>query len=1417
VTDEEIIDLVDRTPLEDLTSEQCAAILAATKESPAIRRACLERIGLEERLAATLGRPQVSVDELLAGQRRAAALRGRAPWLTFAILGLVLAAIAAVVSFRRRPPVDASVALAPADVEQAATETPAGEEAVADAEPRASEPPAEARPEANPVAAKPADVKPAAAEAPWAKAIAADAPEPQTSDLFKLLPYRLPHPGELELWFRPLSGTPSKCGAVRVGPNLDMMTMEGAFRLVPPLRAGTALRLIVTAGNYRIVAWSGNRGAALEVAGPREGGGWCGSVLTRPAVGTPADGRWLASTSDGRGPRANVGLLGPVELRYADGCLILSRGEVRLVEVPLPAEPDEVLFEGRVGIAGMELVRAVDPPRLPPPPAPTAVWKPADLAWEGSGAAALEKQPSGAVRLVQPEAAPTGPLVATWNLPPPGLGPREIVLKIDECASGCGIHLAGPGGVPALICGMVDPTGGPADTRRNGFVVWQPGRPAPALDGKNPAVRFAPLPLWLRLQIVNGSLLMTRSGDGQHWARAWDYPAWTGLGGIASVGLTVGGRAGGGITLSRVGVAELPGLARIMPRDMLEAADSFTLDQQAAKQFDSWLEAAKAARPKGRDEARWLAAAAIRSLATDRTFFSQQLALLAWRHTESLELPFDERLAVTDDVSRLSLALDPRDASVYNALYGVIARDCAARGDAAGCRAAWLRMQQAPSNMGQAAYDLLVDVRGIRSAILRDLMTTAPAAEVRSEFERQRFYANDSGPVAVAARQVESGGSILTDSANRLSNTVQEFLTMLDTESWEDAARVVARHVADTGGDDGNGLVPDPHDARRLATMLLLVDDALRERPAFREFMLGNPAERGRLRVLQLKAAGNARGMLAATLEFHGTPAAADAREWLALRALAAGECATAREHVRMGLAWATAETRDRLHAVRALADSLSGQAAAQPPATGLPGIPAGELAAIVSAAAPSAAIAVRPADLVATKRLDLGPPTAAIPVIDFPSSIGGDVYGPDGDSPLEPFPPSPPFFSHRLDWAAEVCALVPAADRLLASNRVEVVSLDPSSGAVQWRSAAGPKPGTLGSCGLFPMPPVCDDRHAYLRWLGQGPTPSLVALRLADGSVAWESPATGPTAPISDPVLVGTTLRYCAVRKGAVDQLVLVAVDPASGRQLFERPLCSLLPDWWVPRGGGTFLPGDCQMTAAGGTLCIATAGAVICCEPDGRLRWIRRQPWIGPAGDSWWWYQSPAPPLVLGESVVVMQPGVQTITAIDAATGRLQWQTPLPRSRRLVGLAGTGTAARLVVETGEGIVTCDPRDGTLRRILSAREKPGPGPLGLAPTRLLGATVATGDGMAIAAVQQQRPGTDKEPIFDVALLWIDVASGAVRHTAPLPDLAGPQPWVGPMAAAAGRLWLLVAPAAPKNQPSDVRRGLWELVPAPAH
>ena len=78
-------------------------------------------------------------------------------------------------------------------------------------------------------------------------------------------------------------------------------------------------------------------------------------------------------------------------------------------------------------------------------------------------------------------------------------------------------------------------------------------------------------------------------------------------------------------------------------------------------------------------------------------------------------------------------------------------------------------------------------------------------------------------------------------------------------------------------------------------------------------------------------------------------------------------------------------------------------------------------------------------------------------------------------------------------------------------------------------------------------------------------------------------------------------------------------------------------------------------------------------------------------------------------------------------------------------------------------------------------------------------------------AVSRRQPETATSDTLDAVLLWLDAATGAVRHEAPLPPLAGKPPWIGPLAVAGGRLWALAHP----SNPADLRRSLWELIPKP--
>lgn len=1274
------------------------------------------------------------------------------------------------------------------------------------------------------------DVQDPAPTGPWTAALTGAGPEPTTLDLFRPLKRRqINDTSELETWFTPVPGTDSKLGGSQI--DLDVQSMTGVFRLVPPLREGTALRVNVqNPSGMRIVAWAGTRGAVIEVSPPGEEEAfnvaprWCGSVLTRPAPDKPIDGRWLVSTSDGRGGRTGAGWLpgwvefkGVLELRYCSGALVLSRGEVRLVEVPLPAAPDEVRFEGAMVLSGVEMVRAVEPLPLPQALPATTEWRPADLTWSGSGAATLEKRPDGGVRLSQPDGA-KAPLMATWKLPPAEAGPREVVLKIDDYTPGTGIVVAGPPTNPVVVCGFVEPTpGGPPERRGNRFMIWSPDK-SPLTGGEPKALglAFAPRALWLRLNLFDSGMAVSWSDDGRRWARLRGLPPYyrtAGNAAIAEVGLFVGGHPGRSITVSQIAVAEMPGFARILPRDRLRDVNAKLVSVTDAKQFGTWIQATLAGKPADVAEQTWLAAAAIRCLATNCTNLTVPLCQLAWQHARSLDLTPAERLDLCDDVNRLTLGIN-QNMPAYAGIYATVARDCLDRGDIPGYRAAWLRFQQSPSDIIHVGrFHEQLDPLAVRDRAAWRLFAEG-GKELQAELTRQAFYDGPTSLAAAMQRQLEAGSPLTFPRENRLFTAAEGFAAALDAEAWEDAHRVVSGLVPTVGLDVAlHGLCPDPRDPDRLATMPLLVADALRQHRQFAEFMLEQPAARGGLRLARCRATEDVPGMAVATLEFAGTPAAAEAHEWLAERALAEGRFSAALAHVRAGLDDAPAAVRDRLLAIQSLAQAVAGDPVTVPPPGGIAAVPAAEIAAVVAASAatarPPAAVAATtppPGQIEAVKRLDLGPGDKGPVAAPYPGSTGTPVGRP-WDGRFVSFLAAP-FMLHRLDWGAEVCAITPGPGRVFVGNRLELVALDPATGAVQWRAAAGPKAGNLGSVGLVPMRPVWDAQRVYTRRLALGGKPTIAALQLADGAVAWETPEAAPGFWVSDPVLSGGVLWACeVVSSGLSDTLTLVALDPATGRRRGERSLGTLENPWQPAQG---YL-GDCQLVAAEGRLLVATSGCVLGCDADGHPLWLRRQPWLGPQADGWWWHQARAAPLVLDGRLFIVQPGTQAVSAIDLANGRLRWRSPVPLVKRLVGLAGGGDAARLVVETGERVVAIDPRDGATRTILDGRDGTGDPWLGVAPLRLLHASLATADGKAVVAVHQRRPAAANSPALDVALVWIDVASGAVDRTDVLPPLAGGPPWVGPLAAVDGKLWLLS-----QTNPADMRRQVWEVAAKPA-
>ncbi|MFM8290648.1 MAG: PQQ-binding-like beta-propeller repeat protein [Planctomycetia bacterium] len=1057
-------------------------------------------------------------------------------------------------------------------------------------------------------------------------------------------------------------------------------------------------------------------------------------------------------------------------------------------------------------IHGIELVRAVEPPPLLSPTVKTtAEWRPADLAWEGSGKDSLRPQPDGSVRLAQPDEAVKSPLVAMWKLPPSTLGPREIVVRITDVMPGTGVCLGGPDGKPALVLGFVEPAaGGPADRKGNLFLPWTPDKsPLTGGDPKNLGFAFAPRTFWLRCHAFfdgyNDVVSMSWSVDGRAWARPRQLIGWQGCLALGSVGLFVGGHPGRAATLTQVAVADMPGFARILPRDLLAAVEPKLMGHGNPNQSDAWHKAVLTAKPADVAESRWLAAAAIRSLATNCVRI-RELPLLAWQHAQLLDLSLAEQIAVCDDLNRYVES---------SGVYGVCARRCIDRGDLEGFRTIWRALQHAPSDTPFVIdYFQRVDPLEVSQRMLRRLFVSGPAADLRREASRHAFYLNGTNLPTAMVRQIDAERPVGIES-RRLLNAAGDFHAAIADAAWNDAHRAAGWAAELLADDLGQPLVPHPDDAELLQSFPLAVASAVADHAEFRGFIQQDPADRGRLRLTQLVAAADASGIARAALEFQGTPAAAEAREWLARRVLATGDCTTAREHARSGLDGAAADVRARLLAIIALADAVGRAAERSRADAGSGPISAAEIAAVVAAVPPPPPAEPPPppaGDVDIFKRLDLGPGAAPVNGGHYPPAL----FAP-WDQRFDASFKSPPFTLHRLDWAGEVCAITPAAGRVLVGNRLELAAVDPQTGKELWRTPAVPNPPPVSALGLVPLRPGCDERHAFVRRLAADGRPTLIAVRLADGSVAWESRPAADRTPVSDPVVVDGAVRICEIQSGAPDTLVLTTLDPTDGKVMRSQPLCHLLADWQVVREHRPY-PGDCQIAAHGGRLFVTTSGAVICCDANGQPLWLRHQPWLGQQTDAWWSYQAPTPPLVRDGAVYVVQPGVHAVTALDAATGRLRWRTPLPLVRRLVGVAGGGDAARLVVEAGDGLFTVDPRDGDARLILAAADGPGTGFNLIAPSRLLGPALAMPDGGLVVAVERRRPDTATSDTLDAALLWVDTATGAVRHETLLPPFAGKPSWVGPLAAASGRLWALTH----ASNPADPRRTLWELAPKPA-
>jgi hypothetical protein len=522
MTDDELLHRLEETPPEEWSAEELELLRARAQAEPRVREALAEQLLLEQTLTRGLTQVRVTAEQVLARyDERRRAPRFLGSWLRLAAVALLAVGIGGIWYVRSRQPTD----------ERPLVERPV--EPKGDVPPphlgkaKSGAPTPSATPQASPSATASIDTPPDPppvtpspdADEPWTPMLAEPA---RTFDDFCFADRKLTRDvAGLQRWWKTLGGTPRSLGSDdRAGVHFG-----GPFQLRAPWPSDTALTLWAIEQQtpvFKIHVWSGDQGVTFERR-HRPVEQWTAHVTTkRPNEPLPDKVVYAGSDND-RARRTGEGLL---DLRYRDGRVYLSRGDILLLSAPLSSAPDGLNIEGAIVLKGIGLARVTDVPkrwidldeRLPSyveypqpvawPPLSASQWTtdlPAGATFESLG------DEGGALTAVDT----TKTAYASFPLPKDGL--YDLVFELEAADENTGIYLGTPDGFPRYPVGLYEYK--PGDN-----LIVLPGRPGEPKPRMRFDAQYAPMPsvaFPARVRMVCGAGIVKVYGtaDGRSWGR----------------------------------------------------------------------------------------------------------------------------------------------------------------------------------------------------------------------------------------------------------------------------------------------------------------------------------------------------------------------------------------------------------------------------------------------------------------------------------------------------------------------------------------------------------------------------------------------------------------------------------------------------------------------------------------------------------------------------------------------------------------------------------------------------------------------------------------------------------------------------------------------------------------------------------
>lgn len=1415
MSDEEILRLIAEAPSELWTDEQIELVRSRLADSPRIRQAMADRLRLDDLLAVTFDAGRIDPEKIVAAAGsirpmwRKPAQR-RWPW------GISLAVVLALSGAAWHWWPDDSLSMFAANEQR--------NETIAGSNDGTSPPPVSTKQrsgEAKQLASEEANP---GEESPPAARAAQHSPTPPVSPTSSDEPTKSPSPAApVAVWDRPehLGGNPRPYATISLidigegrftprrdelrqwlaglpGIQLDVQerdvegrrcgTFAGVARLAAPWREDSAWRLAIRDANkLKLYFWRGERGVMLQYHEDRRFA-WAAYVATRAAGEVQPKTLALTATDDERSYRTSRDGQATIDLFWRRGELVLARGGIELLVAPLDGPPTEVLFDGRACFLGLTMTRIGD---LPPPSGaapPTLVEDaPARLDWQATTPAGsrFDLSPSGSVALAsQKTSSPAQAYTAA--MPAGGAGTvREIIVRVDGAAPGASVFLADDQGRQAEVLRFMH------SRATGGAGVWI----VAAGDGRIESYEnldAGPAPLvgetaWLRILCTAAGMRCSLSADGLHWANPW--PVCPGIA-PQRLGIALApGEEPRVIRLGQIAWRELAGIAALAPAELVAAA----MPASDAKDHREWRGRVADACPANVDAATWRRAAAVAALGGGKSAEVVRSALAELvEHVAEADLPLERRLRALDGLTLVSNVWDEPDRAralvrTYAALAdtpsGPVARPYTALAEALIHSPVRSRDGVFVETDRLARREILHLVDSGDWDALDRLCRTLRFRADRELRERWRRR-NDGGGSMVdwaqmlARRHVKGNADeprpamhpawrdpLVEQFDTDAFNVLAEFRAAVEGEAFRDAADTIATAGAKlVEATDKLGVLPDAKDEGLYVSLRVAIEQAMREHPQLESAMQERFGPTALLRVRKAIAQANVALVEAATLQYHGTAAAAEAHLWLGNRALSVGEFARALAHFHAASennrGPVSEEARQRARLAAAVAGRKTGE-----PATGLvrlgdESIAADEFEHVLdqlvarAAASPVAVdspennasrVPVEPVALRAVKRGDfrVGPIQ--------PPRATEDVLGP----------------RVAIDWFARTAAMAAHENLIVINGRTSAVAFDTEGGGRIWEAALRSSPGDAKQWPIASAQPLVVENRVMLRWLAKD-GPVLVCLDAHSGRQLWQAAMESRQAIVGDPVFAQDDVFAIAAQPDALGQawqISLVSFDDETGALLRSRPLVRLGEAWREL--------GACRATLDRDRLYVALGSAFVCCDLSGQVHWVRSLPHVPASVDGWCFVQAHDAPIVQGNRVFVAAPTVRKVVCLETASGRMAWQYSDADIVQLAALAG----GCLVVRNGSGLAGLRADDGSVAWRFLADEY---------------CRVLAGPDVAKGILIATRPDGEARSrgVGGPTLVWLDPASGKPvgRWSNEAWKERGGQ--FGPLAvSAAGRIW----------------------------